>query len=51
MSAKEQTRGLTRGAGRAISDLPECSCFRHVTYVMHNMHRAPVAQLDRAAAF
>ena len=49
--------GGAAGAGRAgrrtrvAYRLPECALFRHVTYAMHNVLRAPVAQLDRAAAF
>jgi hypothetical protein len=34
-----------------LATYPSAHRFRHVTYAMHNVLRAPVAQLDRAAAF
>lgn len=47
--------GGAAGAGPShtggLATYPSAHCFRHVTYGMHNVLRAPVAQLDRAAAF
>jgi hypothetical protein len=54
--AGDQAGGAAGPGGRPVArgwlaTYPSAHRFRHVTYAMHNVLRAPVAQLDRAAAF